>query len=332
MTTAGTSHPWSRPSPRPTASPAWTAPTRQPLPAPRTVRRGPGQSVVLRQRRQHHVGGRRQEPRLQDRHDGPGRSATRCWQGRPAPTVGTPDAVTASFTATDATSGVYGTNPKTTSTGTAQGVGHAREPRVPRRCRQPHRCRGEVLHCQGGLGRPLGRSWWTDRPTAASYYFGSVPGAPTCTASDATSVVAGPCTISGYNTSVGAHTVTATARDSAGNVTIVKHDYSVLAWATKGYYSPVDPGGVWNSVKGGATVPLKFEVFAGPRSSRSTSVREELRRQGGRLPELHGVGRPDRDGTHGRQRACGTTRPAVSSSRTGRPRRSRARVPRRSRR
>jgi hypothetical protein len=31
-----------------------------------------------------------------------------------------------------------------------------------------------------------------------------------------------------------------------------------------GFYSPVDMNGVVNTVKGGSTVPLKFEVFAGP--------------------------------------------------------------------
>ena len=30
-----------------------------------------------------------------------------------------------------------------------------------------------------------------------------------------------------------------------------------------GYYQPVDMNGVWNTVKGGSTVPLKFELFAG---------------------------------------------------------------------
>ena len=35
-----------------------------------------------------------------------------------------------------------------------------------------------------------------------------------------------------------------------------------LAWTLKGFYQPVDMGRVWNTVKGGSTVPLKFEVFA----------------------------------------------------------------------
>jgi hypothetical protein len=36
----------------------------------------------------------------------------------------------------------------------------------------------------------------------------------------------------------------------------------VRAWRLSGFYQPVDMGGVWNIVKGGSTVPLKFEVFA----------------------------------------------------------------------
>jgi hypothetical protein len=38
----------------------------------------------------------------------------------------------------------------------------------------------------------------------------------------------------------------------------------VLPWALKGFYQPVDMNGVYNIVKNGSTVPLKFEVFAGP--------------------------------------------------------------------
>ena len=48
-------------------------------------------------------------------------------------------------------------------------------------------------------------------------------------------------------------------------------DYSVAAWTLKGFYQPVDMNGVWNTVKGGSTVPLKFEVFAG--STELTSTR-----------------------------------------------------------
>jgi hypothetical protein len=105
----------------------------------------------------------------------------------------------------------------------------------------------------------------------SSHYFGSVPSAPTCSASDALSGLNGACSVSGYGTTVGTHTVTATANDMAGNTNSASSTYTVLGWTLKGFYSPVDydittPTGVttvWNTVKGGSTVPLKFEVFAG---------------------------------------------------------------------
>lgn len=98
---------------------------------------------------------------------------------------------------------------------------------------------------------------------SGSYYFGSVPAAPTCSASDALSGLDGACSVSGYGTTVGTHIVTASATDKAGNAASVSATYTVLAWTVQGFYAPVDRG-IHNLVKGGATVPLKFEVFAGP--------------------------------------------------------------------
>jgi hypothetical protein len=46
----------------------------------------------------------------------------------------------------------------------------------------------------------------------------------------------------------------------------------VLAWTLSGFYNPVDMNGVLNTVKGGSTVPLKFEIFAGPTELTSTSA------------------------------------------------------------
>jgi len=105
---------------------------------------------------------------------------------------------------------------------------------------------------------------WNGGPGAGgSYYFGFVPSAPTCTANDALSGPNG-CMVSGYVASVGSHTMTATAYDVAGNMSQPTRTYSVLAWTLLGFYQPVDMGGVWNTVKGGSTVPFKFEIFAGP--------------------------------------------------------------------
>jgi hypothetical protein len=45
----------------------------------------------------------------------------------------------------------------------------------------------------------------------------------------------------------------------------------VLAWTLKGFYQPTDMSGVVNTVKGGSTVPLKFEIFAGSAELTSTA-------------------------------------------------------------
>jgi hypothetical protein len=97
----------------------------------------------------------------------------------------------------------------------------------------------------------------------SSHYFGFVPAAPTCDASDVTSGLAGACSVSGYGDTVGNHTVTASAFDNAGNEGTDSASYTVLAWTLNGFYRPVEMDGVWNTVKGGSTVPLKFNVFAG---------------------------------------------------------------------
>jgi hypothetical protein len=106
-------------------------------------------------------------------------------------------------------------------------------------------------------------------PTPGSeYYFGSVPAAPTCTALDDISGI-GSCAVTGYSTAVGTHTLLATATDNAGRTDTATRSYTVLAWDLSGFYSPVrmSPSDdrddrIWNTVKGGSTVPLKFEIFA----------------------------------------------------------------------
>ena len=109
-------------------------------------------------------------------------------------------------------------------------------------------------------------------PTAGSSpIFGSVPPAPTCTATD---VVSGAvnCTVTGWTNAVGNHVLTGTATDAAGNKGEATRSYSVTAWTVSGFYNPVDGGGIVNTVKGGSTVPLKFEVFAGPTELTQTSA------------------------------------------------------------
>ena len=107
---------------------------------------------------------------------------------------------------------------------------------------------------------------------SGDYYFGTVPAAPTCAAVDSLSGLAGSCGVSGGGTTVGTHEYTASATDNAGNTTTVNQPYRVLPWTAKGFYAPVDMSGVWNSVKGGSTVPLKFEIFAGSTELANTSA------------------------------------------------------------
>ncbi|SBT42841.1 PxKF domain-containing protein [Micromonospora narathiwatensis] len=98
--------------------------------------------------------------------------------------------------------------------------------------------------------------------TIGAVYFGAVPPAPACTASDDLSGPAG-CVVSGYSTEVGTHILLATATDAAGNVGTAVQSYTVLPWTLKGFYSPVGMDGVVNTVKAGSTVPMKFQVFSG---------------------------------------------------------------------
>jgi alpha-tubulin suppressor-like RCC1 family protein len=46
----------------------------------------------------------------------------------------------------------------------------------------------------------------------------------------------------------------------------------VLPWTFSGFYHPVEMGGVWNTVKGGSTVPIKFQVFAGATELTDSSI------------------------------------------------------------
>lgn len=114
---------------------------------------------------------------------------------------------------------------------------------------------------------------WAGGPAdGSSHYFGAVPAAATCTAVDGLSGPDG-CAVSGHATSVGTHTVTATAHDVAGNAGSDNRSFTVLAWTLGGFFQPVDMGAdVWNVVRGGSTVPLKFEVFAGATELTDTTV------------------------------------------------------------
>ncbi|TNB68517.1 hypothetical protein FHJ30_19090 [Arthrobacter sp. BB-1] len=111
----------------------------------------------------------------------------------------------------------------------------------------------------------------------ADGYYGSTPAQPTCTATDKLSGVRGACEVTGYGTGVGTYNLTATATDLAGNTTTITHSYEVKRWTVKGFYQPIDMNGVLNTVKGGSTVPAKFEIFAGDRELTDVSAVDSLK-------------------------------------------------------
>ena len=112
-----------------------------------------------------------------------------------------------------------------------------------------------------------------------SYYFGSRPGRADLHARPTPCPGLDTCSVTGGGTAVGTTPVTATATDKAGNTAPRRTTYTVLAWTAKGFYSPVDMGGVLNTVKGGSTVPLKFELFAGSTELTDTSAVQSFTRR-----------------------------------------------------
>ena len=70
----------------------------------------------------------------------------------------------------------------------------------------------------------------------------------------------------------GTYPITCSGSDNNYNLVSVNGTLTILNWTLLGFYQPVDMGGVVNTVKGGSTVPLKFEVFAGSTELTSTSV------------------------------------------------------------
>jgi ABC-type transport system substrate-binding protein len=62
---------------------------------------------------------------------------------------------------------------------------------------------------------------------------------------------------------VGAHIVGLRVTDDGGLSDTNTTTITILPWTLKGFYHPVDMNGIYNLVKGGSTVPLKFEIFAG---------------------------------------------------------------------
>lgn len=120
-------------------------------------------------------------------------------------------------------------------------------------------------------------TWQGAITDGASYVFGKVPAAPTCSAVEDLTPV--PCQVTGYATTVGTHVLTATAASTDGSLTtIATRSYTVTPWVLKGFYKPVKMTTI-NKVKAGSTVPLKFKVYQGATKRKSTSVVSTLTSQ-----------------------------------------------------
>jgi hypothetical protein len=181
--------------------------------------------------------------------------------------------VTNRFTATDATSGVAGAADFQRDSGVAEGA-TVKIPSGAVADNAGNEAAGiDSVALKIDLSNPTDVSFVNGPTGGSSHYFGQVPAAPSCTATDAVSGLSS-CTVTGYSSAVGTHTMTATARDNAGRTTSITRSYTVLGWTLNGFYQPVDMSVgntvVYNSVKNGSTVPLKFEIFAG--STEKTTV------------------------------------------------------------
>ncbi len=90
-----------------------------------------------------------------------------------------------------------------------------------------------------------------------------------------------------YSPSTTAPTAVGSYKNTPGGVSNANYaitfafgSYTIGAWSTRGFYQPVGetqtyntqtPSAfVWNTIKGGSTVPLKFNIFKGTREASST--------------------------------------------------------------
>lgn len=117
-------------------------------------------------------------------------------------------------------------------------------------------------------------------PAEGGVYFPTtVPTGTGCGAVDVTSGIAS-CVVTGRSTAVGTHILTATATDNAGNTAALARTYRVRMLTVSGFFQPVDMGGVVNTVKAGATVPLKFTVADEGVEQTATSVVKSFAQRG----------------------------------------------------
>jgi hypothetical protein len=182
---------------------------------------------------------------------------------RTAPTVSQDIRVSGTEGDTDLLAGVRGPS---TATVTSSGEGEAVtvvSPEFLDRADNVTPAGSAVRELRIDLTRPDTPTFVGGPEDRASFYFGSVPEAPSCESADGLSGLR-DCVVTGGGSEVGTHTYTATATDNAGWTSTATLSYTVLAWELSGFYAPTNMGAdVWNRVKGGSTVPLKFEVAVG---------------------------------------------------------------------
>ncbi len=115
--------------------------------------------------------------------------------------------------------------------------------------------------------------WTSDIADGASFAFGAVPAAPTCVAESDDPSVDLECTVTGYSTKAGEHTLTATAvasvavvdpiigQDIPHSTTVETRTYTVTnTWTATGFSKPVKMT-AQNRIKGGSKVPFTFKVY-----------------------------------------------------------------------
>jgi hypothetical protein len=90
----------------------------------------------------------------------------------------------------------------------------------------------------------------------------------------AVDALSGPndCTVQGYSTAVGTHTLLATATDQAGNLGSASITYTVTPYRLVGFRAPVRPAPFVNFLDSGDGVRFRWQVFSGVTELKSTAV------------------------------------------------------------
>jgi hypothetical protein len=182
--------------------------------------------------------------------------------------------VTVSFTCSDGGSGLAAGNPNPAS----QNLGEGANQSASSTCADKAGNSSSATVSGINIDKTAPTASLVGGPTNKTYYVGldPIPAAPTCNASDTLSGLDGVCSVDGYSTALGGHTITASATDKAGNTgnaTSVTYIVDKVTFGNSGrFFQPVDMGTAGNATKLGSTVPLKFTVMAGGVNVTNTSI------------------------------------------------------------